>query len=220
MKFRAAMAAAMLAAVVTQAPADDAVKNKARIQCWTDKSGVRMCGDNIPPEYAGQKREVIKDGRVVDTVKASRTPEEAAEEKRAQQAAEEASRRADYDRALVETYRSGKDIEAMRDERLALIDTRILAMEKNAADTDKSLEGLRARVAALTKDNKPVDEKLAKQVKRYERAQIENQDALKRYRAERDDVKTKFDRDLARFNELKAASDASKASGKPAAGKK
>ena len=26
-----------------------------KIQCWTDKSGQRMCGDNVPPEYAGSR---------------------------------------------------------------------------------------------------------------------------------------------------------------------
>jgi hypothetical protein len=211
MKFWAILGVAAAMAFPGAASAQQVPK---KIQCWTDKGGHRMCGDNVPPEYAGQKRDVIKDGRVVDEVKAAKTPEEIAEEKRAQQAADEASRRADYDRALVETYRSGKDIESMRDERLALIDTRIAAAQKNSEDTDRSLEGLRARVDQLTKDGKPVDEKLAKQVRQFERAQKDNQDALKRYTAERNDVSTKFNGDLARFNELRAAR------AKPAAAKK
>lgn len=207
MKLWAMCAAAMALAMVATARADAPPR---KIQCWTDKNGARMCGDNVPPEYAGAKRDVVKDGRVVETVKGAKTAEEVAEEKRQAQAADEVARRADYDRALLETYRSGKDIESMRDERLALIDTRIQANKKNAEDTDRNLEGLRARVAAREKDQKPVDERLAKQVKQYERAQKENNDALARNTAERNDVQTKFDRDLARFNELRAASKASR----------
>jgi chromosome segregation ATPase len=204
MKLRACVAVAAIAALASAAASGQSPPPK-KIQCWTDKSGSRMCGDNIPPEYAGTKRDVLQDGRVVDTVKGAKTPEEIAEEKRKQQAADEAARRADYDRALLETYRNSKDIESMRDERITLIDTRIQTVEKNAADTDHNLEGLRARVAALEKDKKPVDDKLAKQVKQFERAQKENADALTRYHAERNDVQTKFNRDLDRYNELRAA---------------
>ena len=188
------------------------------IQCWTDKDGHRTCGDSIPPEDAGQKREVIKDGRVIETVKGAKTPEEIAEEKRQKQAAEEAVKRANYDRQLVQTYRSASDIETMRDDRVALIDSRIHALEKNSADTDRSLEGLRARVAALEKDKKPVDDKLAKQVRQFERAQRQSLKALTRYHTERNDVLVKFNGDLARFNELQAAAKAAKSAAKKTGG--
>jgi hypothetical protein len=174
-----------------------------RIQCWTDKNGQRMCGDRVPPEYAGQKRQVFEDGRVVDTIRAAKTPEEIAEEQRQKEQAEKARKQAEYDRALLETYRSAKDIEAMRDERVAMIELRLRAAEKNAADTDKSLESLRARAEARAKEGKPVDEKLAKQIREFERAQKHNEKALARYRKERDEVAHRFNGDLARYRELR-----------------
>lgn len=192
-----------LAALMVATSAAAQGGSQKKIQCWTDKNGQRMCGDRVPPEYAGQKRDVIKDGRVVDTVRAAKTPEEAAEEARKKKEADEARKRADYDRALLESYRSAKDIEVMRDERVALIDGRLKSAEKNAADTDKGLEGLRARAEALTKENKPVDERLAKQIKEFERAQKQNHKALERYRKEREDLVQKFNHDLARYNELR-----------------
>src|SRR5205823_5518327 len=70
-------------------------------------------------------------------------------------------------------------------------------------DTDRSLENLRARKAQLEKDKKPDDPKLDKQVRQFEKAQKDNEDAIKRYNAERDEVKTRFDGDLARYNELR-----------------
>lgn len=188
---------ALSAPVIAQQPA------QKPIQCWTDKNGQRMCGDRLPPEYAGQRRDIILDGRVVETKKPSKTAEELAEEERKKKEAEERQRRADYDRALLETYRSAKDIEAMRDERLILLDSRIASTEKNAGDTDRSLEGLRARAAAAEKEGKPVEPRLAKQIKEFEKSHDQNVRALQRYRAERVDIETKFNRDLARYHELR-----------------
>jgi hypothetical protein len=208
-----------LAALACAAPA----VAQQKYQCWTDKNGQRMCGDRVPPEYAGQKREVIKDGRVVDTVRAAKTPGEIAEEKRKKQAAEDAQRQADYDRQLLETYRSDKDIASMRDERVALLDSRIASIEKNAANTDKTLTDLKARAEKLTAEGKPVDERLAKQIKQFERDQKTNLKSLERNRNERAEIERKFNTDLARYQELRgikpaaAATPATPAAGTPAA---
>ena len=197
---RFAFAVAAVLAVVSTASGAAGGK---KVQCWNDKDGHRMCGDRVPPEYAGQKRDVMEGGRVVDTVKAARTPEEIAEEKRQKEAADAAARQADYDRDLLQTYRSSKDMETMRDERLTMIDSRITAAQKNTESTDKSLADLKARAEALTKDGKPVDDKLAKQIKTYEKAQQNNQLALDRAKKERDEVEAKFNADIARYNQLR-----------------
>ncbi|HUR42449.1 MAG TPA: hypothetical protein VM240_14910 [Verrucomicrobiae bacterium] len=197
----AALATAIVLPAIAQAQAK-------KIQCWTDNKGQRMCGDRVPPEYAGNRRDVVKDGRVIATVKAAATPEELAEARRKKQEADDAARQADYDRALMQTYRSSKDIESMRDERIALLDSRIAAAEKNSVYTDQSLTDLRARAARHAADGKPVDEKLAKQIKQYERDQKQNAKSLERNRNERAEIETKFNSDLARFNALR---------GKPAA---
>jgi hypothetical protein len=197
---RFAAIAALLAAAVMAQPA--AGKSKA-VQCWTDKNGQRMCGDRVPPEYAGQKRDVMRDGRVIGTVSATKSAEEKEAEKRRQKEAEEHQKAAEYDRALLESYRTPKDITVTRDERLSLIDSRMQAAEKNAADTDKSLTGLRTRAEQNEKAGKPVDEKLAKQIKQFEKSQADNNKALERYRHEREALLTKFDKDYMRYSELR-----------------
>lgn len=213
MKFSAVML--LLAALAWNTPA--AAQAKQKYQCWTDKNGQRMCGDRVPPEYAGQKRDVIQDGRVIDTVKAAKTPEEIAEEKRKKEEAEAQQRRADYDRALLETYRSAKDIESMRDERLTMLDGRIASIEKNAANTDKTLADLKARAEKLTVEGKPVDEKLAKQIRQFERDQKQNQKSLERNRNERAEIERKFNTDLERYYELRGGRPAPKPAVPPAA---
>lgn len=193
--------AAVLAALAA-APAM-AQKPGKKVQCWTDKNGQRMCGDRIPPEYAGQKRDVMQDGRVIGTIDASKTEDERQAEIARKKAEEEQKKRAQQDRALLEMYRSQSDIVAMRDERLALIDSRTQAAEKNATDTDKSLAGLRARAEAQQQKEGKVDDKLAKQIKSFEKSQSENKNALERYRKDRETLLEKFDRDYMRYAELR-----------------
>src|SRR5262245_44811994 len=194
--------AAVVAAALVAVPAE-AQKGK-KVQCWTDKNGARMCGDRIPPEYAGEKREVMKDGRVIDTISATKSEEERQAELVKKKEAEEKTKAAEYDRTLLEMYRSQNDITAMRDERVGMIDLRIQALEKNTADTDKGLAGLRARAeAAAAKSDEPADPQLAKRIKQFEKSQTENTKALERNRKEREALQAKFDRDYGRYAELR-----------------
>lgn len=202
---RVAVITAMLVAALAAVPAEAQQQQKGgkKIQCWTDKNGARMCGDQVPPEYAGEKREVMKGGRVVDTIDASKTADEREVEKKRKAAEEAKAKQAEYDRALLEMYRGQGDITTMRDERISLVDSRIQSAEKNSADSDKSLAGLRARAEADEKKGEPVDPKLAKQIKQFEKAQLQNTAALERYRKEREALQAKFDRDYMRYAELR-----------------
>ncbi|MGH8443048.1 MAG: hypothetical protein ACRETF_09130 [Nevskiaceae bacterium] len=198
---RVLVLAAMVAAAVAALPAE-AQKGK-KVQCWTDKSGQRMCGDRIPPEYAGEKREVMQEGRVVDTISASKSEEERQAELAKKKEAEGRAKAVEYDRTLLEMYRSQSDITAMRDERIALIDLRVQALEKNASDTDKGLAGLRARAEAAQAKEEPPDEQLAKRIRQFEKSQTENTKALERNRKERDALQAKFEKDYGRYSELR-----------------
>lgn len=199
----AAVITAVLVAALSAMPAAAQQKGGKKIQCWTDKNGARMCGDQVPPEYAGEKRDVMQQGRVVDTIDASKTADERDAEKRRLAAEEDKQKRAEYDRALLEMYRNQGDITAMRDERISLVDSRIQAAQKNSSDTDKSLAGLRARAEAAEKKNEPVDPRLAKQIRQFEKAQKDNAAALERYNKERESLRVKFERDYVRYAELR-----------------
>lgn len=175
-----------------------------KVQCWTDKDGQRMCGDRVPPEYADKEREVInKHGYVVEKKGGIKSQEEIEAEKRRIREAEEAQKRAEYDRALIQTYRSVKDLEVMRDDRLASLDSRIRITEKNLADNEKVLADLKEREESLKAQNKPVDAKLASQIKQYKRSLKDNKKALATFNNERTQTLTKFNEDIVRFAELK-----------------
>ena len=62
-----------------------AIPAQARIVCWTNKEGVKECGDKLPPEYAESgHKELDNRGFVVDETAREKTDEEVAEEKIAQ----------------------------------------------------------------------------------------------------------------------------------------
>ncbi|HUS23523.1 MAG TPA: hypothetical protein VM369_01135 [Candidatus Binatia bacterium] len=175
-----------------------------RIQCWTDDKGQRMCGDSVPPQYAGQKREILNErGQVVETRRGAPTAEELAEDSRRQRAAEEAKKREQYDRSLLQTYRSVRDLESMRAERLEFIDGRINAAKKSLDDNERTLTDLNERAATQQKEKGKIDERLARQLRDFERSKQRNQRSMVLLQKERDETQTNFDRDIVRFRELR-----------------
>jgi len=89
------------------------------LYCCIDASGKQLCGDLLPQACYGRAyRELGESGRTVRTVEAPLTAEQ-----RAQRAAEDEKRKAEEtiikeqqrkDQALLNTYGSERDIEAMR----------------------------------------------------------------------------------------------------------
>lgn len=176
---------------------------KPRIICWTDKSGQRVCGDRIPPEYAKTESKVLDDqGRVVQTNKRELTVEErAAIQARAD--AEEAQRKAAsdaaaYDTFLTQSYGSTGDLMRARNDRLTAIDGRMAISAKTLADNNRTRDKLRQEATAA-----PGDADLQAQLKAYERNVTLSQETLDGLATERNEVCTKFAADLKRYRQLK-----------------
>ncbi|MCI0749040.1 MAG: hypothetical protein L0Y32_00660 [Nevskiales bacterium] len=174
--------------------------NKNKIQCWTTENGQRMCGDYVPQQYIKQGRQIIQDGRVVQTTEAAKSAEELEREAR-ESAAKKA--RAERDRILTEAYHDVGDLEAARDQRLAFIDAYLTNAEKSLTVNEKALVEMQARAAADQEQDKPVDEALAAQIAQFERLVREQQATLEGPRQERKEVERRFAEDIARFHELK-----------------
>jgi hypothetical protein len=133
------LAAAVLAAAgayagsTPQAPKTTAYR-------WVDDQGVVHYGDEIPPQYAGQRREIMNaQGVAIAHVDGQKSPDQVAAEARDRAAA---IKQKQHDSFLVTTYTSVKDIEALRDARLEQ-----LKVQRTAAE--QYVESLRARLGAL-----------------------------------------------------------------------
>lgn len=188
-----------------------------KIQCWTDDKGHRSCGDYVPPQYVKKEVDVLnKQGIVIEKKAREKTPEEQAEADRqataAVQAQKDAQSRAAYDRFLLDTYSSSKELEKARDVRVQTLDSRIALTQKAVADNQQSLADLRARPQSKPADPndpkkvegaKKVNERLNKQIAGFEKTLNDNQLALKAMQQEREKTVVKFSDDIRRWQELK-----------------
>lgn len=186
------------------------VSSVAGIKCWTNRDGVRECGNMVPPEYAQKEtRTVDKHGITTDVNKRAPTRAELAEQER-QKAAEqkrleaekrqeeiEAKRRekqAKYDRVLLATFLTEEDIIRSRDRKVSSIDASIELTNITKDKLQKKLEKEKQRAA---KNNQNDIKSLQKQI-----------DEKKKYVAskqrEKKELIAKYAADLERFRELKA----------------
>lgn len=189
-----------------------------KIQCWTDDRGHRSCGDYVPPEYAKKEVQVLnKQGLVIEKKEREKTAAETAEDDRKAQAAindeQNARKRAAYDRFLLDTYSSVKELEKARDIRVVTLDSRISLAEKAVLDNQKTLDDLRSRapksptagadpkvVAAAEKSN----DKLKRQIGNFETSLADNMQAITTMKKEREQTVAKFTEDIQRWQQLKS----------------
>lgn len=179
-----------------------------KLVCWNDELGRKSCGDSVPPRYADKQRKVVDGtGRTVKVIPGALTPEQraAAEAQARQDAATQraADQQAAYDRALLATYAKPQELAALRDDRLASLDTTIQLSESAARRETVSVAELRARLPAPgSKDKAPPG--LLKQITQFETALSETQQSLSDMRKNRETLCANFTRDIQRFQELKS----------------
>src|SRR5690349_19211408 len=136
------LAAAVLGTAAWAAPSSHTSQNahKGIAYRWVDEQGVVHYGDNIPPQYASQDRDILNaQGVEVGHLDAAKTPEQEAAASRARDAM---MKQKQHDAFLVTTYTSVKDIEALRDVRLE-------QLKGQRAAAEQYLESLRARLSSL-----------------------------------------------------------------------
>lgn len=179
------------------------------VQCWTDSQGHRACGDSVPPQYAKQQREVFDDqGRVRQVKPREKTEAEAATEEAAARTAAELAQKQqkqrDYDRFLLSTYNSDKDIERARDERIAMLEGRQQLVEKSVADNQKAIDQQQARIDNIIKAGKTPGAALTKKLDELKQTLADNKAALVGYGSEKQQIAAKYNADLARYQTLNA----------------
>jgi len=111
---------------------------------WVDEQGVTHYGDSVPPEYAQQGRtELNRNGVEVGQVSKQLSGEAAAA---AQKDALDQAKLRQHDSFLMTTYTSAKDIEQLRDERLALLNGQMDIARGSIDSTTQRLTSLEERM--------------------------------------------------------------------------
>lgn len=174
---------------------------------WVDENGVTHYGDRIPPKYAKQQREVLnQSGDTVKVLQHEKTAEERAEDVRKEQLAKEEKEQQRKDSFLLSTYDDEGDMQSARNDQLGSLDGNLRISEIALEGTEKDLNSRKERQAQLVKDGKPVPPDLERQIKSLETRVERDRKTLAQRQQERERVSSRWDRDIQRWRQLKAAS--------------
>lgn len=181
---------------------------QAAIKCWTNKDGVRECGNVVPPEYSQESHTTISNTGVTTGVsEAAKTPEELAAEQRAadKKAKQEAMARekAAADRVLLDTFASEDDLTMTRDGKIANIEAEIKLTEGHIEKLRMNLDEIIAQAADIERRGGTPGDKVQADIESVRKQIKDNEAFIEKKKAEQKAVRKQFDADLVRFRELK-----------------
>lgn len=174
---------------------------------WVDEHGNLQYGDRVPPEYAKRELRVLNNqGVEVKRIDAQKTASQQAEERRR---AESEARRAQHDKFLLATYTSTRDIEQVRDTRLAQVAEQRKSTEAYLLTLQERLGLLQLQAQEFrpyneSPDAKPMPDRLADSLVRTLNETRTQRNVLDARRAEEDMVRAQFQSDIDRYRQLRS----------------
>lgn len=175
---------------------------------WVDEHGVVHYGDTIPPQYARNSKQILNgEGVQIGQIDAEKSPEQLAKEAHAQ-ARRLAQQQHDY--FLLSTYTSVKDIESLRDERLAQIETQQSSAQQYVQSLNSRLTSLQSRAQQFKPYNsrpgapRMPDDLAQELVQTLSEVHLQDQAIAARSEQEAQ-VRSQFQSDIERFEALKSA---------------
>lgn len=204
---------ALATAVLVALAAMPATATEQKLYRWVDRDGRVHYSDTVPPDHAGQRREVkTPEGATVRTVPPPPTREELeAEERRRQAEAEERARqeeiqrrRLEHDRMLLLTFTSVEEMRTARDERLRAIESQISLVESRIEKLHERRARLREEVTAMERTGRGNAAEVYREMEAIDRSIAQNRQAIRDKRASQERIRERFAEDIARFQELMA----------------
>src|ERR1700726_486127 len=195
----------LLTAGIGFAHADEA---KAPVYKWGDDKGVGHCGDRIAAQDTQKERTILnREGVEVGRLDAQKSAAQIAEQARRDQ---DQARLQQHDSFLLTTYISAKDIEELRDARLAELNGQHAAAEQYILNLNARLATLQARSMLFTPySDRPgarkMPDDLAENLVRTLSELHTQRNILAAKDKEVAAVRADFDSDVERYKKLRAA---------------
>ncbi|MBT7952728.1 MAG: hypothetical protein HN764_13955 [Gammaproteobacteria bacterium] len=180
----------------------------ARFKCWTNNEGIKECGEKVPPEYAQKgHQEMSTQGMVLEKKDRAKNKQELAEEARqAELAAKQQKIKDDQDRhdkILLDTFTSIEDIEAVRNDKLAVIESSITLTKKRNEKTQQDLDKRIQAAASAERAGKAPNDALLKDIDLLRERLSNNEAFIKGKHKEEETVNAAAAADIERFKRLK-----------------
>jgi Domain of unknown function (DUF4124) len=183
-------------------------KDKPVAYRWVDDKGVVHYGDRIPAQDTQKERTILnREGVEVGRLDAQKSSAQVADQARRDQ---EQARLQQHDSFLLTTYTSAKDIEDLRDARLAELNGQHVAAEQYVVTLNTRLAGFQAQ-AMLFKPYSPrpearkMPDELAENLVRTLSELRTQRNTIAAKDKEESAVRTEFDSDIQRYKALRAA---------------
>jgi hypothetical protein len=186
-----------------------ATETVQKLYRWVDNDGVVHYGDSVPAQYADLERQIVNNhGITVGVLRAKRTEEEIAEEKRQDdlRLARDLQRRQDM--ALLATYLSVDEIVLHRDRRVELFQAQARVTELYLSNLKRRLDGLEEEASlyrpySTDPDAEMIDPDLAGDLVTTKDTIERHQANLQRFHDDEQNIVDRFDGDINRFKKLR-----------------
>lgn len=181
---------------------------EARFYRWVDETGKVHITDKLPPDQAGKEHETLnKTGRVVETTKAAKTPEDAAREAEIEKRRVEQQRLVEeqkkQDQVLLNTYRNEDEIIDTRDGKLKSVESRLHLLQRSIERNKQRLTEKLAEEAGFQQAGQAVPPNLKQQIASASAQLVADYQDQGRQEKIKQEIRAAFAADLARFRELK-----------------
>ncbi|WP_428357204.1 DUF4124 domain-containing protein [Methyloprofundus sp.] len=176
----------------------------AKMYRWVDAEGHIYYSDKVPPNKSKLERNVLSDsGRVVETLRAAKTKEQIALEKRLAilRAEQEKiiARQKSNDKVLLSTFRNVDDLRLTLNNKLLSVDAQKRVYEKNQENLRDNLARARKKAAQAERSGKKVPSTILNEIAEIEK----NIDAtyldISQVLEKRKGIEKKFDKEIERF---------------------
>lgn len=175
---------------------------------WVDENGVVHYGDHVPPQYSQHESSILNhQGVEIGRLAAPKSAGELMEDARIEQQRLQQKQR---DGFLLSTYSSVKEIEQLRDERLSQLHGQRVAAEQYVASLNERLLGLQARAMTYKPYSseqraRRMPDDLAEDIVRTLNEMRVQRSALATKDQQESSIRTEFQADIERFQELRTA---------------
>ena len=200
---------ATIAVLIILPLAASASENTQKLYRWVDSEGIVHYGDSIPAEFTNLERQIINNhGITVGVMRAKRTAEDIAEDKRQEDLRLARNLQRRQDMALLATYLSVDEIILHRDRRIELFQAQSRVTELYLSNLKRRLDNLQEEASiyrpySADPDAEMIDPDLAGDISTTKDTIDRHQANLERFHQDEQNIVARFDGDVDRFRKLK-----------------
>lgn len=174
-----------------------------RLYRYENRDGVVVIDYSVPPELVYKGYEVLNaQGRVIEVVPRSLTPEELKARASEEQSKQDQARQAENDKKLLSIFSGPADAERARDRKIEALDVYINITRGNILKLREDLNVAQAQAAARERAGQSVQDFIIEKVDSLQRQIDQAEASITEKEGEKDVIRNEYAKDIERLREL------------------